>query len=237
MTGPYRLACRQVVDPDRPGSRRRRPREQRFKAGGAPADHRPVADPTNVLAAAVGARCPACAAALRPGAPWCTLCYTDLRPAPEPEPGAVPRAVPTATTAPRAATTAPAAFDPLTAPASTLGLPDRRAATTAPATTTAPDATTARATTTAPAATAATAVTTATWPCGTCGADNALSDDACEGCGAGFLAGLRDAEGPLLALPGVGDLGALSRAQRLGLAAGVVLVLSLLVLLLGVLSP
>lgn len=30
-------------------------------------------------------RCPACAAAVRPGDPWCTLCYADLRPrAPEP---------------------------------------------------------------------------------------------------------------------------------------------------------
>jgi hypothetical protein len=34
-------------------------------------------------------RCPGCAAVVRPGAPWCTLCFTDLRPvpaAPEPEP-------------------------------------------------------------------------------------------------------------------------------------------------------
>lgn len=30
-------------------------------------------------------RCPCCAALVRPGAPWCTLCYADLRPAPEPE--------------------------------------------------------------------------------------------------------------------------------------------------------
>ena len=29
--------------------------------------------------------CPACGAALRPGAPWCTLCYADLRTAPEPD--------------------------------------------------------------------------------------------------------------------------------------------------------
>ena len=186
-----------------------------------------MADPTNVLAAGVGTRCPACAAALRPGAPWCTLCHTDLRPTPEPAPE--PRAAPTAPTA-------PTAFDPLTAPASTLGLPDRHEVTTAttarPATSTTP-ATPATTDTTAPTAPAEVA---ATWPCGTCGAANALGDDACAGCGAGFLAGLRDAEGPLLALPGVGDLGALSRAQRLGLAAGVVLVLSLLVLLLGVLS-
>jgi hypothetical protein len=32
-------------------------------------------------------RCPGCHAAVTPGAPWCTLCYADLRaPAPAPEP-------------------------------------------------------------------------------------------------------------------------------------------------------
>lgn len=32
-------------------------------------------------------RCPACAAAVRPDAPWCTLCWLDLRaPAPAPVP-------------------------------------------------------------------------------------------------------------------------------------------------------
>ena len=37
------------------------------------------------------ARCPHCRAAVRPGAPWCTLCHADLRPAPpEPEPAPVP---------------------------------------------------------------------------------------------------------------------------------------------------
>jgi len=76
---------------------------------------------------------------------------------------------------------------------------------------------------------------TASWPCATCGAANALTDGACSACGAGFLAGLRETEGPLLELPVVGDLGALSRAQRLGLAAAVVLVVITLVALLGVL--
>ena len=75
----------------------------------------------------------------------------------------------------------------------------------------------------------------ARWPCATCGAANDLTHSACAGCGAGFLAGLREAEGPLLELPVVGDLGALSRAQRLGLAAGVVLAVIALVALLGVL--
>lgn len=32
------------------------------------------------------ARCPACGASVALGAPWCTLCYADLRPAPAPQP-------------------------------------------------------------------------------------------------------------------------------------------------------
>jgi ribosomal protein L40E len=39
--------------------------------------------------------CPACGAALRPDAPWCTLCYADLRPKPpEPEPQPEPQPEP-----------------------------------------------------------------------------------------------------------------------------------------------
>ncbi len=73
----------------------------------------------------------------------------------------------------------------------------------------------------------------ATWPCATCGAANGLDRSACDGCGAGFLAGLRSADEPLLVLPVVGDLGALSRGQRLALAAGVVLAVVLVTALLG----
>ena len=74
-----------------------------------------------------------------------------------------------------------------------------------------------------------------TWPCATCGAPNPLAASACGACGAGFLAGLRDAEGPLLELPGVGDLTRLSRGQRMGLAFGVVLAVVALTALLGLL--
>lgn len=35
-------------------------------------------------------RCPRCGAHVRAGADWCTLCYTDLRAAPEPPPAPVP---------------------------------------------------------------------------------------------------------------------------------------------------
>jgi len=38
------------------------------------------------------ARCPACGASVALGAPWCTLCYADLRPAPPP--AATPAAAP-----------------------------------------------------------------------------------------------------------------------------------------------
>ena len=165
-----------------------------------------MADPT-VLTQPEVTRCPACAATLRPDAPWCTLCYADLRPAPAlaPAPAPAPALAPTqlpARLAPIPAAYADLDLDPLTAPLDALtGRP-------APV---------------------------ASWPCATCGAANDLTHSACAGCGAGFLAGLREAEGPLLELPVVGDLGALSRAQRLGLAAGVVLVVMALVALLGVL--
>ena len=39
--------------------------------------------------------CPACGAALRPGAPWCTLCYADLRPLPAAPPTATLTPIPT----------------------------------------------------------------------------------------------------------------------------------------------
>lgn len=48
-----------------------------------------------------------------------------------------------------------------------------------------------------------------------------LSADVCVTCGAAFLAGVRDAEAPLLVLPGVGDVARLSRTARAGVALGV----------------
>ena len=79
------------------------------------------------------------------------------------------------------------------------------------------------------------AATDPTWPCSTCGARNAIERDACASCGAGFLARLREAEGPLLEIPGVGDLTRMSRAQRTVLAFGVVLAFIVLTVLLSVL--
>lgn len=141
-------------------------------------------------------RCPHCRASVRPGAPWCTLCHADLRPAPEP----------VAAVAEPVAPVAPAVrpVDPLTAPAAALGLPAPPGA-------------------------------EPTWPCTTCGAANPLAANACTACGAGFLAGLRDTESPLLEIPGVGDLTKMSRAQRLGIAFGAVVAFIAVVTLLSLL--
>lgn len=59
--------------------------------------------------------------------------------------------------------------------------------------------------------------------------------DACHACGLGFLSDLRSGAAPLLVLPGVGDLASLGRAQRMLLAAGVVLAVMLLTALTGLL--
>lgn len=142
---------------------------------------------------------------MRPGAPWCTLCHADLRP-PPPAPAPPPVAAPVA-----AGTGAPDhahVVDPLTAPAEAFGLPSR---------------------------TPAAADAEPAWPCTTCGHTNAFTADTCLGCGAGFLAAVRDNEKPLLVLPLVGDLVSMSRAQRLALAFGVVIALVLVLLGLGLL--
>jgi ribosomal protein L40E len=56
--------------------------------------------------------CPSCGAALRADAPWCTLCYTNLRPKPAPEPA--PAGAPL--TAPPTALYGEPSADPLTQP-------------------------------------------------------------------------------------------------------------------------
>ena len=148
--------------------------------------------------------CPACGAALRPDAPWCTLCYADLRPKPpEPEPDPEPPPEP------EALVPAQPAPDPLSAPLDAGPNPLN-----------------------APVAT--TPMAGPTWPCTVCGTANPLDRDACVSCGSGFLAGARN-EAPLLDLPVVGDLTRFSRAQRFGLAGGVVLAFVLLTLLVGLL--
>lgn len=148
-------------------------------------------------------RCPACSASVRPGAPWCTQCYAELRSEPaapaSPALPAAPSAAPSLSPALPAAL-APTSAAPQPVPAQRL-LPGDEPA----------------------------------WPCASCSTSNPITLDACATCGAGFLAALKATEEPLLVLPVVGDLAALSRAQRLGLAAGVVVLVVLLTALLGLL--
>lgn len=165
-------------------------------------------------------RCPHCRAAARPDAPWCTLCHADLRPPPPaPEPPVAPSA-PVLTIPPTAAYGAPA-LDPLTAPVAALATPSPALPSPAPPA--------------LPSPAAAPPAADPTWPCASCGAANALTADACAACGAGFLAGLRASEAPLLELPGVGDITRLSRGQRMALAFGVVAAVVALIALLGLL--
>ena len=76
--------------------------------------------------------CPACGAALRPGAPWCTLCYADLRPTPEPDPVptieayAEPAPAPLTVSQPPAGTDPPVATDPPAGPTWPCSRCDRR---------------------------------------------------------------------------------------------------------------
>lgn len=140
--------------------------------------------------------CPSCGAALRPGAPWCTLCYTDLRPQPEPEPVAQEPSAPL--TVPATAAYGVPVGDPLTQPLVDF-LP--RAA---------------------PRAEVPAAQAQAAWPCLSCSAVNPLSEDRCSVCGQPFLAAVKASDKPLLVLPLLGDLGAMGRGKRLGVAAGLV---------------
>lgn len=145
-------------------------------------------------AARADERCPHCRGAIRSDAPWCTQCWVDLRPPPEPVAAAPAPALVPVGAAPAAALLSGAAPDD--APR-----PQHRG-----------------------------------WPCSGCGAVNAVEDDACVACGTGFLAGLRQDAPPLLALPVVGDITRLSRAQRLGMASAVVLLFALLTVLLSIVA-
>jgi hypothetical protein len=106
--------------------------------------------------------CPSCAATVRAGDPWCTLCWTDLRPKPEPPPPApvvAPVAAPL-TPPVQAAVAAPrATVDPLTAPLAAV-LSEPLAAD--------PDA------------------PDPTWPCVSCNGMNHIDLNACATCGAPF---------------------------------------------------
>lgn len=154
-------------------------------------------------------RCRACGAAVPAAAEWCSLCFADLRqPAPVREPVSVPASVPGA---PPAVAEAAALASPTAAVASAaVSLPSPRS-------------------------TVATPVgDKARWPCPRCSELVALSLDACETCGAGFLAGATTAA--LARLPVIGDVGQLTSSQRLLFAGAVAFAVTVVLLLLATLG-
>jgi hypothetical protein len=157
------------------------------------------------LTGAAPDRCPRCAALVRPGSQWCTLCYADLRPAPTPATEPTPQS--TAAPQPTTAAASSDMFDPLTAP---LALLERGAE--EPASLQAPSDPMPNG---------------AGWPCATCGATVPLDEPTCTSCGAGFL------EGTLPVDPVLGRLSkgaASNQAKVLIMVGGSV---GLLVLILG----
>ncbi len=161
------------------------------------------------------AACPSCGASLRPDAPWCTLCYADLRP--RAAPTVTTDATPVPTVVPPSAVYGAPAGDPLTQPLLAF-LPQVPTPAPAPAH--------------VPGVVAVAAQVPVTWPCVQCDAANPMTVMACTDCGSAFLGAERSVNIPLLVLPVVGDIGKLSRGQRIGLAlAAVSLVLAPLALI------
>ena len=61
-----------------------------------------------------------------------------------------------------------------------------------------------------------------TWPCTACAARNPIAATVCGACGTAFLAQVSAETKVRLVLPVVGDLGAMSRGKRVGVALGFV---------------
>jgi hypothetical protein len=161
-----------------------------------------------------GDRCSRCAAALPVGAPWCTLCFAPV--ADHREPAGPVRIEPETS-----ARTAP----PLTVPSLTV-----------PSLTVATQGGTLRmAGPSSSALVPGSGPEPPSWPCQSCGEAVPLADPRCSACGAAFLAG--SAEAPSLTLPGIGNLLARSRGQRLLIGAGIsVLLLAVLVAIMWILG-
>jgi hypothetical protein len=163
------------------------------------------------------ARCPACGASTVDGAPWCTLCYADLRP-PAPSPAVEP-------VAQLSATPVTAAQLPVSSVAS-----ETSAAPATPAQTTGVDLL--DPSLDAPVSVAADVPRgPATWPCSACGAAVALEHDSCPECATPFLAGAQpDLQ---LDLPLLGALRPLTatKASRTWLMVGGTLVLTAVLML------
>jgi hypothetical protein len=152
------------------------------------------------------ARCPACGASTVDGAPWCTLCYADLR-APAPAPAAEPVAPV------QAATAVPEGSAPAAAAASAaVDLLD--------------PALDAKVTIAAHAAHGP-----VTWPCTGCGAAVALEHDSCPTCLTPFLAGADPVAAVDLPLIGTFRPLTASKSSRVWLMVGGTVVVSLVLTL------
>jgi hypothetical protein len=153
-------------------------------------------------------RCPACAALIPSGAAWCTLCFADLRPAPEPAANASAAHAPAAH-APAAH--APAAHAPA-AQAAPVAVASNAVAPSADSDASRlldPQWSSSALLTASP---EATEEEQPTWPCLTCGARVAIDLPACSECGMGFMAGLH--EPTQVIVPGLGDATHLTSAQK-----------------------
>jgi len=168
------------------------------------------------------ARCPACGASVALGAPWCTLCYADLRPPmpetrPEPEPVHVPEPVSVAAR-PMVDALGVIPPEPLTA----SSLPSAAELTPDPHL----DAPITKA--------ADIRLAEPGWPCRHCGTVVAMAEDNCPQCHTPFLVPEDFVE---VTLPGVGNVRKLDTKMRtiLGLAGavGVTIVLVLLAVIAG----
>lgn len=143
-------------------------------------------------------RCPHCGALLRAGSPWCTLCFTDLRPAPEP----VAVREPSYAGAPARSGGVPSEpFDPLTAPLSVVEAANTAGPVAAEAP---PDA-------------AADETKPTGWPCTRCDQIVPFDEAACPNCGTAFLAG---ATGQPDLLERIGSRGISTSTQVMIIAGG-----------------
>jgi ribosomal protein L37E len=167
-------------------------------------------------------RCRACGAAVPAGADWCSLCFADLRePAPVREPVSV-----AAESVAEAALPAPLPAAPPRPAANLLDVAPRHAAE--------PDDSDETAAGAVGADAAGPAANQATWPCQRCGEQVPMALDTCSACGAGFLSAASTTIE--MRLPVVGDVGRLSRTQRLLAGLGISLLVMLVLVLLATLG-
>jgi len=156
------------------------------------------------------ARCPACGASVALGAPWCTLCYADLRPKPEPAPQPQPEPVTVGGGSAQPTVDALGVIPPAPMPAGTVLAPDPHL-----------DAPVMKA--------ADIKLAEPGWPCRHCGTVVSMAEDNCPQCHTSFLIPEDFVE---VSLPGVGNVRKLDTKMRtiLGLvgALGVMLVLVVL---------